>query len=212
LLALIKYLSEHFYTKQELLNVSKITPQELLEYQQKEVMPKSSYKLTINLTSDSVFGLHNEEEYIEYYAKGYASWLGIIQTLKSPEVIYSVFSERYKVAVNQLKEAGHTSNDPKVTSEFNQHIKEEWSHFINGVYGLCTKSGLPEDIAAKELAVIEINEFSGFDELSLEQMAKLTAAVNLLDSASSLFAPHERLRSSRHRLVNEIRRQYKLEG
>ena len=156
MLALIKYLSEHFYTKQELLDVSKITSQELLEYQEKGVMTKSSYKLTINLTSDSVFGLHNEEEYIEYYAKGYSSWLGIIQTLKSPEEIYSLFSERYKIAVNRLKEEGHTSDDPKVTSEFNQHIKEEWSHFINGVYGLCTRSGLPEDIAGKELAILQI--------------------------------------------------------
>jgi hypothetical protein len=76
---------------------------------------------------------------------------------------------------------------------------------------LCTKSGLPEDIAAKELAVIEINELLALNELSLDELEKLTLAVNLLDSASSFFAPHERLRSSRHSLVNEIRRKYKLE-
>ncbi len=89
-----------------------------------------------------------------------------------------------------------------MTTELNQHIKEEWSHFINGVYGLYTKSGLPEDIAAKELS--ELNE------LTSDEMTKLTLAVNLLDKASSLFAPHERLRSSRHRLVNETRRKYRL--
>jgi hypothetical protein len=77
---------------------------------------------------------------------------------------------------------------------------------------LCTKSGLPEDIAAKEFSILEINELSEIGELSTEQTNKLTIAVNLLDSASSLFAPHERLKSSRHRLVNEIRRKYKLQS
>ncbi|WP_241210137.1 DUF6058 family natural product biosynthesis protein [Vibrio splendidus] len=35
---------------------------------------------------------------------------------------------------------------------------------------------------------------------------------NLLDSVSSLFAPHEKLKSSRHRLVDEVRCKYKLRG
>lgn len=82
--------------------------------------------------------------------------------------------------------------------------------FLNGIYGLCTKSGLPEDIAAKEFAIIEINELSIFDALNKEQLVKLTNAVNLLDKVSSLFAPHERLKSSRERLINETRFKYKL--
>lgn len=211
MLQLLKYLDDNFFTKQELLDSSKVTSRELLNFQERGVMPKCSYRLNINLNSDSVFGLYNEENEIEYYAKGYSSWLAIIQSLESSEVIYSVFAKRYKVAVNNLKAEGHTSKDPKINSELDNHIKEEWSHFIEGTYGLCTKSGLPEDIAAKELAVIEISELTEVDELTLDQLAKLTLAVNLLDSASSLFAPHERLRSSRHRLVNEIRRNYKLQ-
>ncbi|NQZ90262.1 MAG: hypothetical protein HRT54_22080 [Colwellia sp.] len=210
MLELIKYLNDNFFTKQELLNVTKIQQQTLLDYQELKVMPKCSYKLNIDLQSDSVFGLYNEEQEIEYYAKGYASWLATIESIKPPETGYSVFSERYKVAINTLKEDGYTTSSSKVTTELNQHIKEEWSHFINGVYGLCTKSGLPEDIAAKELAVIIITELSEINELSADEMTKLTSAVNLLDKASSLFAPHERLRSSRHRLVNETRRKYML--
>jgi len=58
--------------------------------------------------------------------------------------------------------------------------------------------------------VIIITELSELNELTSDEMTKLTLAVNLLDKASSLFAPHERLRSSRNRLVNETRRKYKL--
>lgn len=207
---LIKYLNEHFVTKQELLDNSKVTEHELLKYQAERLMPTCSYRLTLNLKSESSLGLHDEEQQIEYYAKGYCSWLAIIQSLNSAEIIYSVFANRYKEAVERLKAGGHCSSSININSGIDKHIKQEWDHFLQGTYGLCTKSGLPEDIAAKEFSILEINELSKTKELSSEQINSLTLAVNLLDSASSLFAPHERLQSSRHRLVNEIRQKYKL--
>jgi hypothetical protein len=206
----MKYLNENFITKKELLETTKITPETLLEYQAQRVMPKYSYKLNIDLKSDSIFGLYNEEQELEYYAKGYVAWIATIQSINAPREVFCVFSERYKFTIKKLKQEGYTTSVPKITTELDQHIKEEWSHFINGVYGLCTKSGLPEDIAAKELAVIIITELTEIEELSADEIKKLTLAVNLLDKASSLFAPHERLRSSRHHMVNETRRKYKL--
>jgi len=207
---LIKYLNDHYFTKQELLEVSKVTEKMLRTYQENKVMPKCSYKLKLNLECESFFGLHGDKQEIEYYAKGYSSWLAIAQQLGSTEAVYSVFSNRYKAALATLHEQGHVSSDVKITSGLNTHIKEEWSYFLDGVYGLCTKSGLPEDIAAKELSILEINALSEQETLSIEQHRQLVRAVNLLDSASSLFAPHERLRSSRHRLVDEVRRRYQL--
>lgn len=209
---LIKYLNDNFFTEQELLNVSKVTEQELCSYQEQGVMPKCSYKLNVGITCDSFFGLHKEEQKIEYYAKGYSSWLAIIQSLKSTNSIYSVFVNRYKKTIACLKQQGHRSDNSKINSAIDLHIKEEWGHFLSGTYGLCTKSGLPEDIAAKEFAIIEINELSAQKLLNQNQLGKLTTAVNLLDSASSYFAPHERLTSSRYRLVNETRLKYKLQN
>lgn len=63
-------------------------------------------------------------------------------------------------------------------------------------------SGLPEDIAAKELAIALIREADG--------RARLRRCVDLLDSVSSPFAPHEVARSSRHRYVDEMRRVHRL--
>ncbi len=207
---LIKFLNDNFFTKQELLDVSKATEQELTQYQVQGVMPKCSYRLSLTVSCDSFFGLHTDDQEIEYYAKGYSSWLVIVQSLQTTENIYSVFRSRYIQTIDSLKGLGHTSSDLKINSDIESHVKEEWGHFLNGIYGLCTKSGLPEDIAAKEFAIIEINELSIADELTTEQILKLTNAVNLLDKASSLFAPHERLKSSRQRLINETRLKYKL--
>lgn len=207
---LIKYLNDKFFTKQELLEISKVSERDFSKYQENRVMPTCSYKLCLNLESDSFFGLHKSEQEIEYYAKGYASWLAIIQSVDSMDVVYSIFVKRYKAAIEYLRDKGHSSGSVKLNSELDDHIEQEWKYFLDGVYGLCTKSGLPEDIAAKEFSIIEINELLELNELDKEQLENLALAVNLLDSVSSLFAPHERLQSSRHRLVNEVRRKYRL--
>lgn len=208
---LLKYLSNNFYTKQELLNVAKIGVSEFSTFQNKGVMPFCSYKLNLNFSSNSFLGEYSNEEVLEFYAKGYASWLGILQSSRSKSEVFSIFSERYRKKLAELSAQGIVSSDTKVNSGIELHIEEEWGHFIKGIYGLCTKSGLPEDIAAKELSILRINELTVSDQLSDEQLVELTNAVNLLDSASSMFAPHERTKSSRHRLINEVRRKYQLD-
>lgn len=70
------------------------------------------------------------------------------------------------------------------------------------------------------MAIFEINRLSELGKLSVPELKSefkrdlkaLEDAVNLLDEASALFAPHERLKSSRHRLVNEIRQKFKLQN
>ncbi|CAH9053367.1 hypothetical protein PSECIP111854_01156 [Pseudoalteromonas sp. CIP111854] len=134
-----------------------------------------------------------------------------MQALDDQESIYRVFSYRYKQTIEGLKAQGYHSADAKLNEKLSDHIKTEWTHFLSGTYGLCTRSGLPEDIAAKELAIAQINELTAQSELDESKIEALTHAVNLLDGASSMFAPHERQRSSRYRLVDEVRRKYKLQ-
>jgi len=211
-LELIKYLNDNFVTLPQLLESTKMAELEFRRYQEAQLMPKASYVLNLSLNCDSFFGLHYETHAVEYYAKGYASWLGIVRSLQEPDCIYAEFSRRYTSAIELLKAQGHRSDHPKVGASLPAHIAEEWRHFINGIYGLCTKSGLPEDIAAKEFAISQINELTEHDSLSGSEVEKLQIAVNLLDAASSAFAPHERLKSSRQRLVNEVRRLYQLQS
>jgi nitrogen-specific signal transduction histidine kinase len=211
-LELINYLNSYFLTTQQLLEQAKVSTDQLAHFQRQGVMPQCSYKLNLQLSSDSFFGLHSEQQTIEYYAKGYVSWLAVLQSEPAVDAVFAIFSDRYRHTIEQLKTQGHRTENTKLTSEFASHLQQEWQHFLAGIYGLCTKTGLPEDIAAKEFAVIQINELTALTELSAAQRDRLTAAVDLLDAASSLFAPHERLKSSRHRLVNEVRRTYKLQN
>jgi len=208
---LINYLNENYYTKQQLLDLAKISEAELSHFQEKRVMPTCSYKLSLNYLSDSFFGEFKNHNEIEYYAKGYLSWLGMLQVTTDLEDVFPIFARRYAESITQLKSLGYSSSDAKVNSKLDLHIEEEWGHFLNGIYGLCTKSGLPEDIAAKELAVLQISETLALDKENID-LAQLTKAVNLLDKSSAMFAPHERLKSSRQRLIDDVRREYKLKS
>lgn len=206
---LINYLNENYYTKQQLITLAKISEIELSYFQKNKVMPNCSYKLSLNYSSDSFFGEFNNQTEIEYYAKGYLSWLGMLKVTADLHDVFPIFAHRYAEEISCLKLAGYHANNTKVNAELDAHIVEEWQHFLNGIYGLCTKSGLPEDIAGKELAVLQISETLALDKAKID-IVQLTKAVDLLDKSSAMFAPHERLKSSRHRLIDEVRREYKL--
>ncbi|QTL37565.1 DUF6058 family natural product biosynthesis protein [Pseudoalteromonas viridis] len=207
---LLHYLNTYFITKRDLLAQTQTTAQAFQALQENGLMPQCSYRIALNLQCESFFGEHKEDQTLEYYAKGYAAWLGNISTLSDKSDAYALFSQRYKNTLEQLTHAGHISLSTQLKDGLDTHIEQEWHHFINGTYGLCTQSGLPEDIAAKELAIVEINQLTEQGELAPQQLKQLKKAVNLLDAVSALFAPHERQRSSRHRLVDEVRRKYQL--
>ncbi|NHZ96310.1 DUF6058 family natural product biosynthesis protein [Massilia sp. CCM 8734] len=210
---LIHYLSDGLFTEEQLLAVSGIDAGELAALQQRAMMPQASYRLRIDVNCDSFFGAHQEHKQLVYYAKGYASWIGLLQSLGGEADALRVFAERYRARLGQLKAAGLCSDNPKLGAGLDQHLVEEWRHFLEGTYGVCTKTGLPEDIASKELATTIIREIIGKpveQALSMRDRVCLTLAVDLLDTASGQFAPHERERSSRHLLIDEVRKTYQL--
>nr|WP_246240017.1 DUF6058 family natural product biosynthesis protein [Pseudoalteromonas caenipelagi] len=200
----------HFISLSQLLSNSGVGEQALRSYQQSGIMPKASYVLNLHVGCESFFGHHEQQTECEYYAKGYLHWLGIVQANAEPEFIYQVFSQRYLQTVSVLKTQGYQCKDEKLNIKLAEHVESEWQHFLSGTYGLCTRSGLPEDIAAKELAIAQINELTLTEHLSAAELNALAKAVDLLDKVSAHFAPHERHRSSRHRLIDEVRRQYQL--
>ncbi|MBV8635325.1 MAG: hypothetical protein JO002_12600, partial [Burkholderiaceae bacterium] len=183
---------------------------ELATMQARGVMPQPAYRLALDIACDSFFGRHQSQTDVAYYAKGYAAWINIVRNMQAEDA-FELFAQRYKAQLRQLAEAGMSAAHDKLNAGLDVHLGGEWQYFLDGTYGLCTRSGLPEDIAIKELATTVIKEITEerYDKpLSHAEHAKLAAAVGLLDAASAPFAPHERLRSSRYRLVDQMRTAY----
>jgi hypothetical protein len=203
---LIDYLQTYFLTREQLLARTCMAGARLDALQAAGMMPRPSYRLQLNLACGSFFGRHEESHAIEWYAQGYVAWAGLLDALDGPQQAYQTFAERYRrrlalLAVDKLLP------DPQALAG-DVHIAGEWSHFLDGTYGLCTRSGLPEDIAAKEAAITLIRALTAAgrpQELGEEARSRLAAAVDLLDRASAPFAPHEVARSSRRRYVDEVR-------
>lgn len=206
---LLDYLNHHFITREQLLARCGIEAAELERLQQAGMMPLPSYRLRLDVACESFFGMHAERAGIDYYAHGCAAWAGLLQALPGPDAARAVFARRYRARLAQLAAEGIAAGDPELGGD--AHIGIEWGHFLSGTYGLCTVSGLPEDIAAKEAAIVAIRAaIAGERALTDEQRGDLARPVNLLDQASKPFAPHEVARSSRRRYVEEVRNKYRL--
>lgn len=201
---LIRYLNDHFFTKEQLLAHCAIRADELQRWQARRMVPKASYRLSLDIACDSFFGAHREQRAVEYYAKGCVNWIDVLRRIDGEHEAHAVFARRYRTRLGELAASGMTHAERLATDE---HIAAEWGHFLDGTYGLCTASGLPEEIATKEAAIAAIRELD--DDRNRPQTeadrARLRTAVDLLDGASSPFAPHEVARSSRRRYVDDVR-------
>ncbi|KQV79196.1 hypothetical protein ASD15_21310 [Massilia sp. Root351] len=195
---LIRYLEANYLSEEQLLSTSGLDAAGLMDLQARKLMPRPSYTLQLGVACDSCFGAHTEQSGARYYAQGCVAWIGAVRALAHEEDGFRLFAGRYLARLEALGGAAHRPD-----------LRDEWRHFLNGTYGLCTRSGLPEDIAAKELAAATIRSLSadGVAELTGAQHERLVAAIALLDLASSPFAPHERARSSRHTLIDTLRAQ-----
>jgi len=203
---LIDYLNTRFLTRGQLLARCGIDEGRLGELQERGMMPRPSYRLHVELSCDSFFGPHAEQHAIDWYPQGAPAWAGLLAALDDPRQAYQIFASRYRRRLAHLGDEGLPAAADGLSGD--AHIASEWRHFLDGTYGLCTRAGLPEEIAAKEAAIVlirELTELGARQGLNEEQRRRLAAAVDLLDRVSAPFAPHEVARSSRRRCVDEVR-------
>jgi hypothetical protein len=187
---LIDYLHTHFLTRAQLLAACATDGAHLDAVMTAGTMPAPSYRLRVRIDCASYFGDHAETHALDWFAKGDVEWLRML--LEGEPDPYARFAARYRAALDALPLHGLEATDA--------HLRSEWQHFLAGTYGLCTRTGLPEDIAAKELAIHVIRTLTDDGRpLNAGERERLAQARDLLDRASSPFAPHERARSSRAR-------------
>jgi len=201
---LIDYLHTHFLTRAQLLAACATDGARLDGLTAAGTMPAPSYRLRVRIDCTSFFGDHAEDHAVDWHARGNVAWMRML--LDGADDPFSCFAERYRAALETL-DLYRAAPSPALMAD--AHVREEWGHFIAGTYGLCTRTGLPEEIAAKELAIGVIRALTDDGRpLDGTERARLAAAIDLLDRASSPFAPHERARSSRGRYVDTLRQHY----
>lgn len=217
---LLNYLYENFYEETALLKKGQITAQALNSLTKNRVIPKPSYILNNQGGVQSFVANYSETQTYRFHLKGHITWLNAVENLgiKTEEAAKDYFQSRYDIAA-QLFFSGSVGRSltnimPHLPKTFDEtHINATWLHFTDGVYGVCTRNGAPENIFLKQVYVRFIDHILGthpINKITKNHKGTLLAAVGLLEKVESDFAPHEVSQTSRQRCIIEVRKQYKL--
>lgn len=177
------------------------------------VFPSPSYIFESNGQSASFVSDFTERATYRFHLCGHSAWLEAITRLglTTESRAHTYFYARYSSA----REAFFASDlgqelietAPDVPRQFDaDHAKATWEHFLNGVYGVCTRDGQPETVFLKQVGVVFIERMivDGPGSLSDAQLALLARSVGFLDEVESDFAPHEAPLASRQRCIVDV--------
>jgi len=194
---LLGYLQQYFYHEDEILEKAGINQQNLHQLQANKLLPKASYKLKLDIRCCSFLADASLSEHVNFYPKAILNWLKIVQELQRPDLVFDFFCAQYKQQLLQLENMGLVSDNPSFGQDIDAHLKQEWHFFMEGIYGLCTKTGLPIDIASKELSMDIIKTLQKKPKSSQAQQKMLQLALTVFDGSCAMFAAHEYANSSR---------------
>ncbi|MBX9296157.1 hypothetical protein K5M33_01150 [Chromobacterium vaccinii] len=202
--ALLDYLHTYFLSEPQLLFRCGLAPERLAALQSEGRAPLSSYKVSCAGAVTSYFGEQALDGELAWYPQAMAEWL-IEAEHADAATLRARFERRYRAELARLAEQGLPATEPAAG------LDEEWAHFLVGAYGVCTRHGRVEQIAAKGALVDLIDRLTERQTrpaLPEAELVLLRRAVDLLDEAEAWFAPHERAASSRARCVDGARRRY----
>lgn len=211
---LLTYLFSNFDEESEFADRCGIAVGTLHEWIERRVGPAASYVYESNGQSRSFVSTHVHRAAYRFHLKGHQSWFAAVDRyeLSSEDRAREYFEARFdqaKVAFLSSPFGRELSAlAPDVCHGFDaDHMAATWTHFLNGVYGVCTRDGLPETVFLKQAGVMFIDRIieAGPGSLSSAEIALLDRAVTFLDEVESDFAPHEVAQSSRQRCIIEVR-------
>lgn len=215
---LLNYLYEKYDEKAVFCAAASMDLDRLDELQAANIVPKASYILDIDIKVKSFVAEHQEVQKYQFYLKGQLEWLAQINAKKisTESAARHYFETQYGLAIDEFlaSELGDKIVQIYPRSEWGlSDHSETWAHFLNGTYGLCTRTGLPNEIFLKHI-YIRFIEFVTLtnrpNEIKPKLLMLLSKAVEELDKVESDFAPHEVAQSSRQRCIINIKKDYSL--
>lgn len=210
----LKYIKENFIELEDLCKATNITKQQLQTLTDNELIPKPSYEITNNYTISSPLGdKETISETHKYYHKSIIDLIAKNKGLKnSKDYKKNLKAEFLETFINSKDNKYGYDNllneDGKVDiDKLNIVFEQEWIHYLNGIYGICTLNATGSEIAKKEIAVKKLINFNQKHEsliLSDEDKGILESLNTQFNEVSSLFAPYQRESSSRGKYLDRI--------
>ncbi|MEO1018177.1 MAG: DUF6058 family natural product biosynthesis protein [Pseudomonadota bacterium] len=215
---LFNYLFANFYEEADFLRLAGVDAGSLQDMIDNRIMPQASYVLEGHSRVVSFVSDHNDAGTYRFHLKGHLEWLTTLRRLglDSEALTRSYFKQAFETAAGSFF-SGALGREfrrlmPDLPKAFDDALFEAtWGHFLNGVYGVCTRDGQPASIFLKQAGVMFIEQVvaqGAAEDLSAGELDLLRRAVRFLDDVESDFAPHEVAQSSRQRCVIDVQKRF----
>jgi len=217
----LEYILAHFVSLPQLAALSGETADSINRYIVARCLPGPAYRLDGQVYLSSIFGDHGERWDAVFFPRSHVAKLQSVARLEAPleEICADLeanFKADYRALLVELQARDHGMadlfrSDGSVGGDAVEALLDsEWNHYMDGTYGLCTRSASVREIATKEITIARIKQLAARLEQSPSEAARaeLAQAVDLLDSVSAPFAPHEVSRSSRQSYITDIRHRF----
>lgn len=215
---LLNYLYDCYYETTQFCTAAQIDQVRLKELGVARIIPDASYIVDVELNSESFVAKHREAQQHKFYLKGHVEWVAQIsdKNISTENAARHYFETQYNLAIDEFlaSELGEKIVNIYPRSKWSlSDYSETWQHFLDGTYGLCTRTGLPREIFLKHIYIRFIEFVTAANQpknISSDLLDLLGEAVEALDKVESDFAPHEVRQSSRQRCIIDIKKEYSL--
>lgn len=215
------YITSHFLTYEELEKRSGFDRSHIDAMIEAGCLPGPAYKIQASLSISSFFGEYPESEEVLYFPESHVAKIKSIGAMEPPledmaKLLRHEFEEIYRAILEQQQAyqygLGNLFSKHNIVegSAAETFLDSEWRHYLDGTYGVCTRSASFEEIALKEVMIAKIKTLTArIEQAATGSLLKaLREAVGQLDNVSAPFAPHEVTRSSRGKWIDAVREQY----
>ncbi|MFZ6777067.1 DUF6058 family natural product biosynthesis protein [Undibacterium sp. Ji83W] len=219
------YLNTHFLNKAQFAAACAISEAELNDLLAAQILPDPSYVVSEKATINSaVFGESDAADTVagDYFRDTHITWCNRAKQLvaehgwaAAPELMKQEFMRDYIAALTELNasvwhlqdcfEADGTAN----TTGLMKNAESHWKHFLLGTFGICTANPVSAaEIARKGVLQEKLSHLTANGsktDFSATEAREILPVVDAFANAAMWFSPAEYARSSRKRLVDDMR-------
>lgn len=165
----LAYVGNNFLTLEQLGVESGVSSEALQELMANRCLPKHSYEIDTSHLINSSFGCFQTNQITYYYARSLVEWATDVfranQDTEYEEIAqnrFERFSRRYCTQLETLNAhlygfEKYYDGDHVDPNAIRPVVEDDWEYLMDGVYGVCTLNGTPEEIVTKEVMIRRID-------------------------------------------------------